>query len=187
MEYESARHVTSLNGKDWPFPWPDVFEQQPLHRYTRHHESGTAQVDFLIADHVAPRILAQLPEPTPVQAPGGSNALQRTQEFEVIDVNGTSRISSPDLPGALVLKIEVYAADSRDRERHLRDAVTLAALLNEDTWGSPLHGQGISRMRRLITWLNDSHRIGRAGIPADDASNAIFALEDLLEPQSDRS
>lgn len=161
-----------------------IDSRAPLHRYRRGDESRLEQVDFLIADHVAPRILRDLPVPTPVRAPGGTNALRRTQEFEIVYSSGSAKISTPDIIGALVLKIEAYAADSRDRERHLKDAVILAILVDEHNWGSPLHGDAPHRMRKLIAWLEDADRTEAAGITDDDISDAIIALQDLLEAQT---
>lgn len=162
---------------------PSIDAKTPLHRYRRGDETNFDQVDFPIADHVAPRVLKQLPVPTPVRAPGGTNALRRTQEFEIGHARGISRISSPDIVGALVLKIEAYAADSRDRERHLQDAVALATLMEGHNWGAPLHGEAAHRMRKLIAWLEDHDRVGAAGITDDDVSDAIIAIQDLLEAQ----
>lgn len=39
-------------------------------------------------------------------------------------------------------------------------------------------------MRKLIAWLEDSDRTGVAGITDDDISDAIIALQDLLEAQT---
>lgn len=158
-------------------PKPSLDHQSPLHRYTR---NGDWQVDFLIADHVAPSVLRALSESTPVQAPGGTNALHRTIEFEVRHVGGVSTISAPDIVGALMLKIEAHRADSRDRDRHLKDAVTLAGLLTEGNSGPPLHGRGASRIRRLIAQLSDPQLVAETGIDSDSADDAIIALQDLL-------
>lgn len=50
-------------------------------------------------------------------------------------------------------------------------------------WGAPLHGEAAHRMRKLIAWLEDHDRVGAAGITDDDVSDAIIAIQDLLEAQ----
>lgn len=160
---------------------PRLDPRQPVHRFRREDDAGETQVDVLVADHVAPRVLDRLRPPTPVEAPGGTNALSRTQVFEVTHEAGVSRISTPDIVGALVLKSEAYRVDSRDRERHLMDAVTLALLLDGENSGTPLHGTASQRMRRLIRRLDDPRACDRAGLDRDDLSDAIIALEDLLD------
>lgn len=156
---------------------PSLSEAVPLHRFVR---EGTWTVDFLIADHVAPSVLRTLPTPTPVMAPGGTNALNRTMEVDLEDEIGQTRISVPDIVGALMLKIEAYKVDSRDRVRHLQDATTLAHMLDETNAGPPLRGEGPTRIRRLMEWLDDDRTIQDAGIDQDAADDAIIALDDLL-------
>lgn len=156
---------------------PSIDDKVPLHRFVRDEKW---QVDFLIADHVAPAVLDSLPSPTPVQAPGGTNALDRTVEVKLVDDRGVARVSVPDIVGALMLKVEAYTVDTRDRDRHLQDAARLARLLNGTNSGRPLHGDGPTRIRRLIHWLDDDRVIGRARIGRDAADDAAIALEDLL-------
>lgn len=74
---------------------PSMDDKVPLHRFVRDEKW---QVDFLIADHVAPTVLDRLPSPVPVQAPGGTNALERTVEVDLVDESGAARVSIPDTP-----------------------------------------------------------------------------------------
>ncbi|XKH58695.1 hypothetical protein LG293_16735 (plasmid) [Citricoccus nitrophenolicus] len=157
---------------------PSIDSKMPLHRFVR---DESWQVDFLIADHVAPTILSDLPSPTPVQAPGGTNALSRTVVVDLLDADGAARVSVPDIVGAIMLKVEAYRVDSRDRTRHLRDAATLAQLLDDSNSGPPLHGDGATRVRRLIRWLDNRDIVMTARINSDAANDAVIALEDLLE------
>lgn len=57
------------------------------------------QVDFLIADHVPPPAEQELPQPLPVQAPGGRNALERLLHVAVVTPQGPVAIALPDLSG----------------------------------------------------------------------------------------
>lgn len=51
---------------------PPSGRKMPLHRYSRGGSSAAVHVDFLIADHAAPRVFRPLPRPTPVRAPAGA-------------------------------------------------------------------------------------------------------------------
>ena len=78
------------------------------------------------------------------------------------------------------LKIEAYRADSRDRERHLQDAVALAGLLDDAAPDPPLHGSAATRLRWFLGWMDDDRRLSDAGIGRDEATDAALAVEDLL-------
>lgn len=153
----------------------------PLHRMTRADRGGEVHVDFLIADHVPPPVEAELPRPLPVQAPGGRNALDRLLYVTVHTDHDSVVVAVPDLIGALELKVEAFHADSRDRERHLQDAVALAGLIGEDAPEPPLHGTAETRLRRFVGWMDDDERLANAGISRDDAADAAIAVERVLE------
>ncbi|MDO4246188.1 MAG: nucleotidyl transferase AbiEii/AbiGii toxin family protein [Deinococcus sp.] len=157
----------------------------PLHRMTRADGAGDMQVDFLIADHVPPPAEQDLPQPLPVQAPGGRNALERLRYVEVLTPQGPVVIAVPDLIGALELKIEAYRADSRDRERHLQDAVALAGLLHDAAPDPPLHGSAGTRLRRFLRWMNEGDRLAGAAIGRDEATDVALAVEDILQYEVD--
>lgn len=144
------------------------------------------QIDFLIADHISPRVLEILPVPRPVQAPGGTNELRRTEDFVIEHPRGTSTLSAPDLVGAILLKSEAYKVDSRDADRHFKDAVTLALMLDEDATDPPLHGSAASRVLSLIRALENPWNTGKAGIHDDHVSDALIALDDLLLSRGNR-
>lgn len=159
---------------------PSLNSSAPLHRMTRVDGAARTQVDFLIADHVPPLVAAELPRPLPVQAPGGRNALERLLRVEVRTPQDSVVIAVPDVIGALQLKIEAHRADSRDRERHLADAVAMARLLEDDAPHPPLHGSAAQRLRRFLRWLGDETRLDTAGIARDDATDAALAVEEVL-------
>ncbi|MDY6054528.1 hypothetical protein [Micrococcus sp.] len=147
---------------------------------TRPSPSGTMQVDFLIADHVPPPAAAELPRPRPVQAPGGRNALERLLHVEIRTRETPVVVAVPDIIGALELKIEAYTGDSRDRERHLRDAVSVAGLLGGCVPSPPLHGSAATRLRRFLRWMDDDSRLWLAGVGRDEATDAALAVEEVL-------
>lgn len=157
-------------------PQPSLGRKQPLHRYVRGHDV----IDFLIADHAAPSLVRKLPARGVVRAPGGTNALRRTVEFDILHEHGRSTISCPDVVGALMLKSDAYRVDSRDRIRHLQDSVTLAVLLSDSNRGPRLFGSGTKRIRQLTRTLA-GYRPEQLGVTADDWQDAQIALQDLLQ------
>lgn len=183
MEVTWRQHLTALRSGLRALGYEDkdpIDTSAPLHRVTRAEGDGDMQVDFLIADHVPPPAEQELPQPLPVQAPGGRNALERLLHVAVLTPQGPVAIALPDLIGALELKIEAYRVDSRDRERHLQDAVALASLLDDAAPDPPLHGSAATRLRWFLGWMGDDRRLAEAGIGRDEATDAALAVEDLL-------
>lgn len=114
----------------------------PSHRFERGHDI----VDILVPDHllVAPRLGGR-----PVMViDGGTQALGKLMTV-TLDVAGEPlEVRVPDSLGALILKAAAHRSDSRDRDRHLRDAALLAATLDD-----PLEARnrlGGSDRRRLL-------------------------------------
>ena len=100
----------------------------PAHRFLR----GKQQVDVMIADHTAPRNITRMAGREPFRIEGGTQALQRTVNVMITgDDGGQTRLSIPNLHGALVLKGAAYMTDSRDRGRHLDDAAVLCACIKD--------------------------------------------------------
>lgn len=62
--------------------------------------------------------------------PGGTRALQRTINVDVLTTADAVRLVIPTLRGALVLKGAAFLEDSRDRGRHAEDAVILLACMD---------------------------------------------------------
>ncbi|MBU4213221.1 MAG: hypothetical protein KJ792_01035 [Actinobacteria bacterium] len=128
--------------------WPNA----PTHRLRRSKET----IDLLVADrlpsHTRPRLLRR-----PVMAiDGGAQALARTRRATVSQDGRTVELMVPDLLGALVLKGAAHAADSRDRERHLRDSALLASLITDHAAElTRLRGSDAKRLRHLRDALAD--------------------------------
>ncbi|GAA1365745.1 hypothetical protein GCM10009596_30200 [Arthrobacter rhombi] len=157
-------------------PQLSLGRRQPLHRYVR----GNDVIDFLIADHAAPSLIRKFPSLGVVRASGGTNALRRTVQFDIVHEHGRSSISCPDVVGALMLKADAYRIDSRDRLRHLQDSVSLAILLSESTKGPKMFGSGPRRIRQLLKALS-AYRPEQLGVTEDDWQDAQIALQELLE------
>ncbi len=97
----------------------------------------------------------------------------------MIHGHGTSIVSAPDIVGALMLKADAYRADSRDPQKHLQDAISLAVLLSDTNRGQALFGRGPWRIKRLIKDLGTQHP-NRLGVGKDEIADAMHALRELL-------
>ena len=89
-------------------------------------------VDVLLADHPAPTVIEPLRGRDMVRIEGGTQALKRTVNARLqITPDTVTTVSVPGPFGALILKSAAYTTDSRDRERHLYDAVAPFACIND--------------------------------------------------------
>lgn len=117
-------------------------------------------VDVLVADHAAPRVRERLRGREMVAIEGGTQALRRTINARLEIIPGrTTTISVPSAFGALILKAAAFQTDSRDRERHLRDAAVLLAAV-EDPFAELDHlaGSDRARLKSLTRHLDNSAR-----------------------------
>lgn len=128
--------------------WPDA----PVHRLRR----GDDVVDILVADHLPRRSQPRLHRHRVMAVSGGAQALARTERVVIEDGGLTVELTVPDLLGALVLKAAAHMADSRDRDRHLRDAALLASLITDHRYErARLRGSDQPRLRHLREALRD--------------------------------
>lgn len=109
--------------------------------------SGSDVVDVLVADHAAPRVRERLCGRDMVAIEGGTQALRRTlnARLEIVPGRATT-VSVPSPFGALVLKAAAHQTDTRDRGRHLQDAVVLLAAI-EDPYAERAQFAGSDRAR----------------------------------------
>ncbi len=138
-------------------------------------------VDVLISDHHAPTVTERLAGRDMVRIEGGTQALRRTINARLEIEPGTPTIISvPGAFGALILKAAAYKADSRDPERHLRDAVALLACIDDpfvDREG--FTGSDRSRLQTLRTRLAPDD-IAWTALTGQGRIDAETALEILL-------
>lgn len=151
--------------------------------------AGTAQdqVDVLIADHPAPRVIEKLRGYEMIRIEGGTQALRRTVNAEVeIAPNAVAEISVPRPFGALILKSAAYTTDSRDKERHLFDAAALLACI-DDPFAERAEFSGSDRRRiaTLVTHLDETHQAWRA-LPEVDRTEAQLTLAILAQSDEKR-
>ncbi len=128
------------------------------HRFVR-GASVVDVVDVVAADHAAPSTLESIRRRRMMQIDGGTQALRRTINARVEIVPGeTTVLSVPGPFGALILKAAAFQTDSRDRDRHLYDAVALLACI-EDPYleRDGFQGSDRRRVQLLARTLTDDH------------------------------
>lgn len=154
----------------------------PAHRFVR----GKQQIDVMVADHLAPKHVPSIGGRKPFQVAGGTQALQRTVNCRMTaDGDGAVLISIPNALGALVLKGAAYQEDSRDKGRHLDDAVVLCATITSPlVTATQMKGSDKSRVLTLHKELADpGHRSWQLLDPAD-RTTAMDALRILAANHS---
>lgn len=145
-------------------------------------EEAEEVVDVLISDHHAPKVTERLAGRDMVRIEGGTQALRRTINARLEIEPGTiTTVSVPGAFGALILKAAAYKTDSRDPDRHLRDAVALLACIDHPfIEREGFTGSDRSRLKALRTRLapNDSSWSVLTGQPRIDAETALEILVD---------
>ncbi|ASN21747.1 hypothetical protein [Arthrobacter sp. YN] len=129
----------------------------PAHRFVR----GKQQIDVMIADQMPEAKVPTIGGRKPFQVSGGTQALKRTVNCRLVgDDDEPVLISIPNALGALVLKGAAYREDSRDRDRHLDDAVVLCATIKTPlATAKEMGGSDRSRVQTLHGVLeNPDHR-----------------------------
>lgn len=92
---------------------------------------------------------------------------------------GQATVPLPNLHGAIVLKAAAHMEDSRDRDRHLLDAVTLLACIEDiQPIVDGLQGSGRRRILHVLRSLHERPLVvGQA--PADTRLLAERTADDL--------
>jgi len=143
------------------------------YRYSR----GADIVDLMVPDHERPPPRHALRDVMPVTA--GKQAMRRLQFMHFDDGGVPVAVPVPNLHGALVLKAAALQVDQRDRARHLLDAITLMACI-EDVEPIVASTRGSDR-QRLMYLLNefDDQLLIAAQAPTDTVQLARRTAEDL--------
>lgn len=140
-------------------------------------DGGTEVVDLMVPDHDRPR--PSHAGRGVMQVSGGTQAMDRLEVMNFRLDAGQATVPLPNLHGAIVLKAAAHMEDSRDRDRHLLDAVTLLACI-EDIQPIVDGLQGSDR-RRILHVLRSLHErplvVGQA--PADTRLLAERTADDL--------
>lgn len=134
--------------------------KEPGLRGTAFHRMtcGARIVDILVADHLpsGKARSAKVNRWPMMEIAGGAQAIERGMDLALAHEDGSIRIRTPDLLGALVLKSAAYCADRRDRHRHLDDIALLASLVTDHKgYIERLHGSDRKRLRAVAEALSD--------------------------------
>ncbi|RPF20777.1 GSU2403 family nucleotidyltransferase fold protein [Myceligenerans xiligouense] len=192
LHIETTRGVpgavaAALKGLGYRFQPSIDIRNNTAHRFVRDRTTvdlvaGSAedQVDVLIADHPAPRVIERLHGHEMVRIEGGTQALRRTINARVEVTSGrTATISVPRPFGGVVLKAAAYTTDSRDRDRHLFDAAALLACIDDPfVEREDFIGSDRRRVDTLATQLGTDHPAWRA-LPPGHRTQAQLTLEIL--------
>lgn len=143
--------------------------------------SAADVVDVLVADHAAPSVRERLRGRDMVAIEGGTQALRRTINARLEIVPGrTTIVSVPSPFGALILKAAAHQTDTRDRERHLLDAVVLLAAVDDPfAEREQFAGSDTLRLASLARNLSSGAREWRH-LPTSERQAAEAALRVLL-------
>ncbi|MFJ4226376.1 hypothetical protein ACIPYV_02280 [Paenarthrobacter nicotinovorans] len=149
----------------------------PAHRFVR----GEEQIDVMIADHMPESKIPTIGGRKAFQVPAGTQALKRTVNCRlVVDDDEPVLLSIPNQLGALVLKGAAYREDSRDRDRHLDDAVVLCATIKTPlSTAKAMGGSDRSRILTLQTVLEDPGHRSWQLLDEADRTPAMDALRIL--------
>lgn len=145
------------------------------YRFTR----GMDVVDLMVADH-------ERPAPTHsrrdvMQVTGGRQALTRLQQIHFQRGDTDISVPLPTLHGALVLKAAAHTVDSRDRDRHLLDAITLLACITDiEPIIGDLRGSDRKRLLHVIKAF-DERPLVAAQAPSDTLRLAKRTLGEFRE------
>ncbi|SKB05396.1 hypothetical protein [Aeromicrobium choanae] len=138
-------------------------------------EDAEDVVDVLLADHHAPRVTERLAGRDMVRIEGGTQALRRTINARLeVDPGTITTVSVPNVFGALILKAAAYKTDSRDPERHLRDAVALLACI-DDPFAERERFTGSDRSRLLTL---------RARLAPEDVAWTVVAGQRRIDAET---
>ena len=110
---------------------------------------------------------------------GGTQALRRTVNADVVIDGSPTTISVPNVFGALILKSAAYRTDSRDPGRHLQDAAALLCCLDDPFAArESLAGSDRQRIATLARNLSDGASYWN-GIPVEARREGQAALRIL--------
>lgn len=138
---------------------------------------SSEKVDLMVADHERPA--PRHSRRTVMAVTGGQQALSRIQKV-YCDVKGSEiALPVPTVHGALVLKAAAHTVDSRDRDRHLEDAVTLlACIVDIEPIMKDLHGSDRKRIEHIIRAI-DSQPLVATRVPSDTLRLARRTIDEF--------
>jgi hypothetical protein len=148
-------------------------------RLTYRFVRGSEVVDLMVADHEHPP--PRYARRDVMAVTGGRQALTRLERMRFDSGSTTVTVPLPTLHGALVLKAAAHMVDSRDRDRHLLDAITLLACITDlAPMIDDLRGSDRKRLTHLIRSLDECPLVA-AQSPSDPLLLARRTAEELRD------
>lgn len=152
-----------------------ALDQSTRHAYR--FSRGADIVDLMVPDHEKPPPRHARRDVMPVS--GGQQAMGRLHLMNFDNDGVPVAVPVPNLHGALVLKAAALRVDQRDRGRHLLDAITLMACIDDvEPIVTSLRGSDRSRFMYLLNEFDDQLLIA-AQAPDDTLHLARRTAEDL--------
>ena len=146
-------------------------------RLTYHFIRGADIVDLMVPDHQKP--IPRHARRQVMAVVGGHQAMDRLQLMRVQVGDAEVVVPVPTLHGALILKSAAHMVDSRDRDRHLLDAITLlACIIDVGPITGDLRGSDSKRLHYLVRAI-DERPLVSAQAPSDTLVLAKRTLEEL--------
>jgi hypothetical protein len=149
------------------------------HRWFR----GEAHIDVLLPEGLSEEVGRRpgadgFPS---VSAPGGTQALDRSESVAV-DVNGViGRVRRPNLVGALVMKAAAHTVvGDVNKARHRSDFLTLAEMVAaRDFRGVPLGGKDRRRLREMVAHTRADRAVMLGAVDAEESLRRLVRVAGL--------
>lgn len=149
--------------------------QQHAYRFTRDGDI----IDLMVPDHGRPP--PRHARRAVMQVEAGNQAMGRLHTMQFNHDGAEFDVPVPSLHGALVLKAAAHKVDQRDRDRHLLDAITLMACINDvEPIVSGLRGSDLKRLTYMLTAFEEQPLVA-VQAPTDTLLLARRTAKDLEE------
>lgn len=157
-------------------PDPDGY----AHRFTR----GRVVLDLLIPDGAGERVDRSSSDSSrTVPVAGGTYALKRSRDLEVVVDGCTGQIPCPDVLGALVVKSRAARVDHRrGPERHLRDLAFLYSMVDDPIQVREELGARNRGRLRAVEFLADPTHV--AWTDLGERARDAFAAREIITSES---
>lgn len=111
---------------------------------------------------------------------GGAQAIQRKDTYVLVDGEHSFSIDIPDSAGAIIAKSAAHLVDRRNRERHLRDVVTLMASSPRGEFVlADLSKKDLKYLRHLDVEIGDVFQPWWLGFTIEETQAAEQTLTDI--------